>query len=34
MKTGSNWHSRLLQARGWIFVVAVAAAGLVWLVKH
>jgi len=30
-----NWHARLLQARGWLFVGAGAAAALVvWLVRH
>jgi hypothetical protein len=30
----ANWHQRLNQARGWIFVVAIVIAGAVWLVKR
>lgn len=32
--TGSVWQRRLLQARGWIFVVGVVVALIVWLVRR
>jgi hypothetical protein len=34
MDNRANWHQRLNQGRGWIFVVAVAIACIVWLVKR
>ncbi len=30
----SNWHSRLLQARGWLFVGAAAIALVIWLIRR
>ncbi len=34
MDRNSTWQQRLNQARGWIFLVAIAGAGLVWLVRR
>jgi len=34
MDNRANWHQRLNQVRGWIFVVAIVIAGVVWLVKR
>lgn len=30
----SNWHSRLLRARGWLFLGAGVIALVVWLVRR
>ena len=29
-----TWHQRLNQARGWIFFLAIACAGLLWLIRR